>query len=507
MTRSAEASALPARAPRARRPISGLLIAVLTPVFALLALVAWSLSSPVGSSPDEDFHLPSIWCSLGDRAGLCESVPGHPDERRVDRELTNSSACYAFKATSSGACSIPVGSTAATARGNFAQHLYPPLYYVATGLLASPHVGLSVLMIRVMNSLLFVGLTTLLYWLLPPKRRRTLIWSLAITIVPLGAFVIASVNPSAWTVVSAGLLWLALVGYHESVGGRRIGLGALAVVATLMGGGSRADGALYAIMAVAVSVILVGSFTKRFLVQAILPAALVVASAILYLTGSQAGALSSGLISNPGGGGGVVALLWTNLLDVLSLVAGAIGTWPLGWVDTTMPSSVWVPTIFVFSVVVFLALRTPGGRKIFAVSAVGAGLIVLPMWLLYTSHVFVGTQFQPRYLLPVLVIFAAVALFQDTRSVPLQFSRAQTIVIAGMISLANAVALHVEIRRYVSGVSYASPDLDHGVTWWWGIGVPPLFVWFAGAVFFSAAVYAALFAVNRKVPAGVLTSV
>ncbi len=39
-----------------------------------LTLVAWSVSSPIGSGVDADFHLGSIWCARGEVKGLCESI-------------------------------------------------------------------------------------------------------------------------------------------------------------------------------------------------------------------------------------------------------------------------------------------------------------------------------------------------------------------------------------------------------------------------------------------------
>lgn len=39
----------------------------------LLALVAWAFASPVGATPDEDFHLVSTWCGGGLRDGACEA--------------------------------------------------------------------------------------------------------------------------------------------------------------------------------------------------------------------------------------------------------------------------------------------------------------------------------------------------------------------------------------------------------------------------------------------------
>ena len=31
-------------------------------IAAAVAGLAWAISSPIGSSPDEDYHLASIWC-------------------------------------------------------------------------------------------------------------------------------------------------------------------------------------------------------------------------------------------------------------------------------------------------------------------------------------------------------------------------------------------------------------------------------------------------------------
>ena len=39
-----------------------------------LSLVAWSISSPIGSGVDADFNLGSIWCARGEVKGLCEPI-------------------------------------------------------------------------------------------------------------------------------------------------------------------------------------------------------------------------------------------------------------------------------------------------------------------------------------------------------------------------------------------------------------------------------------------------
>ncbi|WP_369124737.1 hypothetical protein, partial [Glaciimonas sp. Cout2] len=58
------------------------------------------------------------------------------------------------------------------------------------GAFAGQDIPLSVILMRVFNAVLFVGITTALYFLLPFRRRPILAWSLAITLVPLGMFLI-----------------------------------------------------------------------------------------------------------------------------------------------------------------------------------------------------------------------------------------------------------------------------------------------------------------------------
>ena len=38
---------------------------LITCLAAFAALAGWSLASPAGSSPDDDYHLASIWCAQG----------------------------------------------------------------------------------------------------------------------------------------------------------------------------------------------------------------------------------------------------------------------------------------------------------------------------------------------------------------------------------------------------------------------------------------------------------
>ena len=44
----------------------------LAAISAFVALSVWAFASPPGSAPDDDFHLPAIWCSHGAVEGICD---------------------------------------------------------------------------------------------------------------------------------------------------------------------------------------------------------------------------------------------------------------------------------------------------------------------------------------------------------------------------------------------------------------------------------------------------
>ena len=467
-----------------------------------MAIMAWGLSSPVGSSPDDDFHLASIWCGHGDNPDGCEPA-AEGDERVVPRDLVVDSVCYAFNADESAACQgadfgLNPTDAVTTPRGNFTG-LYPPVYYFTMSLFAGANVETSVLMMKLVNSLLFVGLVCALFSLLPLHRRRTLLWSLAVSLVPLGMFIIPSTNPSGWAVISAGTLWLALVGYFESSGRRRVGLGAVALVATIIGAGARADSAIYAGLAIAIAMLLTVRRTKQWLQAAIAPTGLLLVAVAFFFSAQQGEAISGGLaagqqpsIESP------VSLAVANLVNIPALWAGVFGFTGLGWLDTVLPASVWFAGVATYCSAVLIGLGTRVPRKGLAVAILVLSLTAIPTILLVQSGSTVGVNVQPRYILPMIVMLAGIALFQTADS-RIQITATQKWVVVAALSLTNAIALHTNIRRYVTGVDGPAVDLDSGVEWWWNIPFSPMFVWIAGSLAFAGVLVAiASVAVNSE---------
>jgi len=472
---------------------------VLSPVLLAIALIAWGVSSPVGSTPDEDFHLASIWCGLGDRAGLCEQAPS-ADDREVPAALA-SSVCFREEPLAGASCQDLSRLTLAPVHRVNATHIYPPLYYAAMGIFASSNIAASVITMRILNALIFVLLGVALYLLLPAARRAALVVSWTATLVPMATFLIPSVNPSGWTITGVATAWLAALGFFETRGRRRTGLAILAVVGAIMAAGSRADGAAYAILAVGAAGLLSLAQGREFWRprKLWLPAAVLVVGAVGFVISRQSGdvvrgvgnshasvpdsvtSTASALPANSG-----LSLLLHNLVNIPLLWTGNLGSWPLGWIDTPMPVIVSAVGVFVFGAVVIYGLRAMDWRKGAAMAIVVVALIVIPLLSLQQTHDPVGQGVQPRYILPLMVLLAGLALMPaGLRRV--HFTVVQRVVIVVAVAISNAAALYANMARYVHAPTDGGFNLNHNVVWWWSGGLPsPMIVWLIGAVTFAA---------------------
>lgn len=495
--------------PQNPRPWVRILALCSAPLALLIALVAWGFSSPVGSSADEDFHLASIWCGQGPRDGLCE-VGSDEHHRRVPLQLITANQCFDNQPTQSAACpSHPADVLTDTDRGNFFG-VYPPGFYAVMSVFASAHIAESVLAMRAFNALLYVSLLTALFLLLPMRRRGLLVWSTVATLVPFGVFLIPSVNPSGWGVMSATTLWLALLGYFESVTrAQRLGLATVATLALLLGTGSRADAAAYA----AASVVIVGVLTARRSREwrrlAVFPAVLGILAVVAFFSAGQANAVNPGFeVSVPNDPAveeqSWTSLLWNNLIRLPELWAGAFGAPVAGralWLGTTVPGLIWVPALLVVGGLVFGGLRRLDLRKVLSLGAIAGMLVALPMLWLMRDHIMVGQAVQARYLYPLLIMIVAMSLlgFDGVRA---GLTRVQLLIVATTAAVGNIVIQWVTIRRFVTGLDAYWVNLDLGSEWWWPIAVGPTAVWIVGSLAFAVfCALCAMFGLRGSTPA------
>ncbi len=486
-------------------------VVLVAALLAFLSLAAWVFASPVSSSPDDDFHLASIWCAEGTRSFACE--PGDTaGSREVPEAVVEGQSCFAYDPSKSAGCQTPLLAQTAvpdtqTDRGSFSNN-YPPVFYATMGLLVTPNVAVSVILMRFLTVLLFCGIAAGLFIALPRHRRAPLIWGWALTVVPLGMFLLASNNPSSWAIIGLGSGWISLMGYLETTGRRKIVLGALTALSVVMAGGARADAAVYSVIAMGAVVILTFRRDRPYLLSLILPAALALVAFLLFVTAGQSAVVGSGLHDStttpvPTTPGKVISLLGFNLLNVPDLWAGIFGGWALGWLDTALPAVVGGAGIIAFLVATTVGIGREWVRKILVVSLLVLAIWLIPTYVLVVGGQEVGDSVQPRYLLPLMIVLAGVAMLVQ-RDRPLRFGRFQVLIIAVALFVSNTVALQTNIRRYVTGANHPGFDLDTGRQWWWG-GVPftPMVDWAVGSIAFGLLVLVLALAVLREGRRGV----
>jgi hypothetical protein len=479
-------------APPAPARFRAVVPAVVGALAAVVALLAWGLSSPPGSSPDEHYHLASIWCGHGDVDGRCE--PGiAPNVRKIPNPV-GSQQCFTNKPRVSAACRGPaygvdMPAESETWIGNW-NGAYPPVFYRTMSFFVVGDLDPSVSLIRAANALVAVGLLGGLALLLPSRLRRVPILAVLATSVPLGLFLVASTNPSSWAYLGCATLWLAVHGAFEQEGWRRHGLRLWILLATVICAGARADAALFALLAIGLGLLLSLPRVRRdWLTDATCVLAVVIAVK-LFRGAGQSSVVADGVPgwdpSQLSGG----ALLVANLVDLPRLWSGAAGVGGmgrLGWFDTPMPLVVGVSVLLALGGLLVLGWSQVTWPKAIAGTISLAAVAAYPLALLQLSHVEVGQVVQARYVLPLMVMFVGISLLPRVRLG--RIAAWQAYVIAGALSVANAVALYTNLLRYTHGLPKRGLDRLHSLAspeWWWTfLPVGPIAVFLVGAVAFT----------------------
>jgi hypothetical protein len=440
---------------------------------------AWALSSAPGSSPDDNFHLASIWCAWGTDANNCHVQNG---THTVPADVVNA-ACFAFNSSTSGACSYALKRDFVPAAVNSGE--YPGLFYLGMRGFVGNSVAGSVVRMRIANVCLATVLLGAAIAFMPPLLRRAVALSWLGTLVPLFMFLVPSTNPSSWVVIGVGTYWAWLLMFWTT-SNRREGYlaGGFALFSAVLAGGARADGAAYiGLSTVLVAIVAVRDRRTVMSPKVLLPTVVVAAMSIIYLTAGQSHSLS-GFGSTIGPGRSGPELLEHNIFYLPNLLLGVFGVnWGLGWLDTIPLPAVGALS---FSAAAFLALQSAPAmwrRKAVAVALPVLALFFIPLRSLQGGGNFVGENVQPRYLLPLVTITLGLFLFaEDSPSRSWYVSpRAMTVIVVAL-SYANALMLWTELRRYVTGIDAPLLNLDTSREWWWHIPVTPMGIWIFGSL-------------------------
>jgi hypothetical protein len=484
---------------RARR--SQLVGVITVAILAFLSFAAWSLSSAPGSHPDADYHLSSIWCT--DIAGSDVCAMEERQKQKMVPSALPESRCYAQDGNASAACQ-PLMTTAdgretMTNRLNSVSELYPTGFYRTMSVFAGENINTSVITMRLVNAALFIGLNVALWLLIPHRLRQPLVLAWFGTMVPMAAFLIPSTNPSSWAIIGVGSAWVALLGYLEHTGWQRWVLGVMFVGFAGFAAFARTDATLFAIASSGVALLATDAPFRQLLRRLWIPAVgVVLAGTVLFFQRGALGAITGGF-GNEEGESFAWGILWNNIIETPGLWLGVVGGWPwgsLGWLDTPMPQLVTLLSSAVFVALVGIGLAGATIRVRWVSALMFLMLWTIPVYLLQISLYLVGAGFQSRYILPLVVVLVGILLLRPAGA-PWAITQRTTLVMMTIaLSVANSLALHQNLRRYLTGLDAPGFNLETDREWWWwelsGGPLTPMVVWALGSLAFFGAAWVAL---------------
>jgi hypothetical protein len=467
-------------------------LALLGILGGFFAMQVWALASPPGSSPDDDFHLPAIWCARGFVEGVCDLEFKGDELGKTPAPLSRSAVCFAFESKVSAACQSQLfdwNSTELT-EARISDGRFPNGFHWIMHTFINDNPLHSAMQMRVVNITLALVLFTLSALIATSRIRFALIATWLTMIVPLGLFSIASTNPSSWSIIGLGVYWANLLTFmttQEKL--RQILSGVLACVSALLALVSRFESSVF--LALTSFVIALVVFKLSDLKRLILPIVIALVGVYEFITVPSTLGISTGF------GGGLpdrpTERLWFyNISELTTLWSGVIGDWPLGWFDTPLPSITVFFSMLAFAGLLFLGLGHTDFRKGIALLVLFLALSYMPLRILDLGRNFIGEGAQPRYLLPLLMVFLGLALFVPLGQKMIELNFSQYLVLFFSLSISHSFALHFTMRRYITGTDVVEFDLNKEAEWWWVTSPAPLTSWAIASFGFAVALLVGL---------------
>lgn len=467
---------------------------VSTVVVTMAAIVCgamWALSSPPGSSPDDNYHQASIWCVGATSStstdtcrvvGESETTGGRVVE--VPALVANPN-CFAFVPTESGACQRPLaGKTASTEAID--NGTYPGGFYRVMHLLVRDSIPESILAMRIANVTLAALLLGAIALVTTAAVRRLMVLTLVPVLIPLGWFILASVNPSSWSLSGLTAYGFALHTLFLADGRRRrVAAGVLGALGLFMALSARGDAPVYAgVVTVAICALhwRVLWADKRLVA---IPAVVAVVCLWRVLAAAQVASIAGASAETDRTLSDVVPNL---ILEWPALFSGMFGyAFGLGWLDTAVNSITAYPVALIVGFLGLTGLGRMTAPKAIAATVVFLPMLVLPLMTLYRTRLIVGESVQPRYILPLMPMLLAVLLVDRAADRALRLSRVQAVLIWLALTVATAAAIYANARRYVTGID--GPTMIDKLEWWWQSAPSPASVTLIGG--FAFAIFAA----------------
>ncbi len=463
----------------------------------ITVFICWSVSSPLGSAPDDAFHAAQIWCSKGASSEECKIVSVKGDRLTVEVPRV-SPDCFWNPRMSNATC-VNESVNQLPQQVSFGESDYPGGIYKVLGFFVGNNPVNSLIQMRIFNGVLATVISIGLFILADSKKRFAFAAMWASVLNPHGFFFISSINPTGWSFLSVSTSWLFLLMLLETrwanrgdkVRGATIALFFLATL--LIGFSSRWDTWVFLFATYAVSVIIANTQRQWFKLSHLAIVGLSVfglALLIAQFNPKMDYFLAFNPQQNQTGMGFGQYLLYISI-HLIEFPVGVFGSdWGWGGLGGLYPSTPPVVGIVGLSIaagiVIFATRRV---NTIQMISSIFLVLLILGATFQQQNvgRFFVGDMVAPRYLMGLVAVLIAVLILTSTSLDQFYDVRHFRIGAISALSITHAIALYANMDRFISfGLGSAGyfNGLNQAGGWWWDTSISPYFVWALGSLSF-----------------------
>jgi hypothetical protein len=430
--------------------------AIIYSILSFLILLGWAVGSPPGSSPDEDIHLTSAWCYSKYQGATCETVP---------LRLVEIGKCYFKDSGTISTCEKSIPKDEVSPERIYNDNSY---YDFLANFVSLESIDKSTIQIRLVNS--FLSAISILVLVLLTSRLIYLpiMISWLVVNIPLGFFILSSVNPSSWIYIFS-FLFLPLT-YRIFTEKNQIYLFItkflILVLSCLLALNARPDTLLFAtIFGTTLLPVFFSSKIKKLGIRiAIYLSTLFISTYLMLSIWSRSNLVNfrESKISS-----------WEIITSLPSITTGVFGGWGLGSLETTMPPVTYVGSFVIVLALLFYGLRFINLPEAVSIFLIGLFAFIVPFFVLLRSNLRVGEWYQPRYILPIFYVLIGLSLIVIFRS----FHEKSLLIIINFVFFLSSItfifALHTFYRRYVAGLDNFNLFFEKTNSWWWEFPIFP----------------------------------
>ena len=468
---------------------ANLRIIIRSAIFLFITFACWSLASPVGSSPDEPFHIINIWCAEGRSDSRClkteTNVGGNFGLTKIDE-----SSCVLDRTDDFQLCD-----EARSLYFPMRTETYPNGYYRIMNVFNSLPNSLGFLAIRFSNGILASLMMIAQLYLLDRKQKIAWLTSFTLTLIPMSIFLLSSIHPHAWGIMGCTHGWMFLMSALKGNDSGRFKLyfsWAAWFVSGFMCIASRYDTFLFflassSLAVLATQVSLRRIVNRRFfwfgallsVVSLIFVFRVPIVREVLRLPFDP----SVNEYSNSTWFGSWV-------IRAIAIPIEILGSGVLGRNFVLMPPLVWIlGSACIAAALAFAAVRV--SRKQISIFAISLSLLFYVIIWLNDEMYRDLENMNGRYITALIPFILGLFVYLSDSPVQMMEVRNLRFIVIAFLSAANSISIRTLLDRSISGelgaldaFSILPIQLDQADWWWVGIPFGPNFIWALATISF-----------------------